>query len=627
MPEITPGTVIANRYTVGDRLGSGGMADVYLAHDAELGRNVALKVLHRQFSDDPGFVDRFRREAQSAAGLQHPNVVSVFDRGDWDGTSWIAMEYLPGTTLKEVVRQQAPLDPARATRIALQVSQAVAFAHRTGVIHRDIKPQNVMIGPDDRATVTDFGIARAGAAGVTEAGSVLGTAHYISPEQAQGHDAGPQADVYSIGIVLYEMLTGRVPFDAETPVAIAMQQVTAEPQPPSATTPGIPTDLEALTLQCLAKDPAARPAGADELVVRLDTISERLRVSADPGATVAFGATAATTALAAGAGAAVATAIDTPPPTPPTPPATPDEQGTADDPNPNRKWWIAGGITAAIAVAGIALFLLIKPAPQITMPLVVGKDVQTATTIVSNAGFTSAPDIQKVLSAEPKGRVIKQNPLANAKVGNDTKVVLTISDGPGDVQIPTVADLKAADAQKKLEKLGFKVAVRQKASSDVDKGNAIGTDPAAGVSVVKGTEITLFVSSGPAPIAVPPVVGQQIDAARATLQGAGFNVTTSDDTSCTASVNTVTSQSPAGSSKADKGSTVSLGVAVDCATVPTLVGNTRDQAETALTQAGFTNIVFTPNPADPAWTVKSSNPASGTKKPKTTKVTVTLGAP
>jgi serine/threonine-protein kinase len=604
------------------------MADVYLAHDAELGRNVALKVLHRQFSDDPGFVDRFRREAQSAAGLQHPNVVSVFDRGDWDGTSWIAMEYLPGTTLKEVVRQQAPLDPARATRIGLQVSQAVAFAHRTGVIHRDIKPQNVMISPDDRATVTDFGIARAGAAGVTEAGSVLGTAHYISPEQAQGHDAGPQADVYSIGIVLYEMLTGRVPFDAETPVAIAMQQVTAEPEPLSATTPGIPTDLEALTLQCLAKDPAARPAGADELVVRLDAISERLRVSADPGATVAFGATAATTALAVGAGAAAATALDTPPPTPP---ATPGEEATPEESNPNRKWWIAGGITAALAVAGIALFLLIKPAPQITMPLVVGKDVQTATTIVSNAGFTNSPDIQKVLSAEPKGRVIKQNPLANAKVGNDTKVVLTISDGPGDVQIPTVADLKAADAQKKLEKLGFKVAVRQKASSDVDKGNAIGTDPAAGVSVVKGTEITLFVSSGPAPIAIPPVVGQQIDAARATLQGAGFNVTTSDDNSCTASVNTVTSQSPAGSSKADKGSTVSLGVAVDCAPVPDLSGDTSDAATTALTTAGFTTplqIKYAPGSPTPAWTVQpgTQSPAAGANKPKkTTKVTVTLG--
>jgi len=617
MPEITPGTVIANRYTVGDRLGSGGMADVYLTHDSELGRNVALKVLHRRFSDDPGFVDRFRLEAQSAAGLQHPNVVSVFDRGDWDGTSWIAMEYLPGTTLKEVIRNDAPLDPARATRIALQVSQAVAFAHRAGVVHRDIKPQNVMIGPDDRATVTDFGIARAGAAGVTEAGSILGTAHYISPEQAQGQDAGPQADVYSIGIVLYEMLTGRVPFDAESPVAIAMQQVTAEPPPPSATVPGIPTDLEALTLQCLAKDPIIRPAGADELVVRLDSISERLRVSADPGATVAFGATAATTAMATAAAAGAVTAGgDTPPSEAPT------NGEPSDDEDSKRKWWIAGGITAAVAIAGIALFLLVKPAPQITMPLVVGKDVQTATTIVSNAGFTSAPDIQKVQSNQPKGRVIKQNPLANAKVANDAKVTLTVSDGPGDVQIPTVADLKADEAQAKLEKLGFKVVVRQKASTDVAKGNAIGTDPAAGVSVVKGTEVTLFVSTGAAPIDVPDVTQQDVASARSTLQGAGFVVTTSNKETCDQTAGTVLSQSPSGGTKAAKGSTVSLVVTADdqCADIPAVAGQTQADATVTLTDAGFKVRTSGVGP-----NAVGTNPAEGTRALKGSTVTVTLG--
>ncbi len=617
MPEITPGTVIANRYTVGDRLGSGGMADVYLAHDAELGRNVALKVLHRRFSDDPGFVDRFRLEAQSAAGLQHPNVVSVFDRGDWDGTSWIAMEYLQGTTLKEVIRQSAPLDPARATRIALQVSQAVAFAHRAGVIHRDIKPQNVMIGPDERATVTDFGIARAGAAGVTEAGSILGTAHYISPEQAQGHDAGPQADVYSIGIVLYEMLTGRVPFDAESPVAIAMQQVTAEATPPSATVPGIPTDLEALTMQCLAKDPVLRPAGADELVVRLDAISERLRTSADPGATVAFGATAATTAMAAGAGAAVASA-HTPPPAPP---VTNGDSPT--DEKSNRKWWIAGGITAAVALAAVALFLFIKPAPEITMPLVVGKDVQTATTIVTNAGFTNPPDIQKVQSNEPKGRVIKQNPLANAKVANDTKVVLTVSDGPGDVQIPTVADLKAAEAKAKLEKLGFKIVISQKASNDVAKGNAIGTDPAAGVSVVKGTEITLFVSTGAAPLNVPDVTQQDLASARSTLQSAGFVVTTTNKETCDQTPGTVVSQSPSGGTKAEKGSTVNLVVTANdqCVEVPGVDGQTIAAATATLQGLGFKVKTTGSGP-----NATTTNPAEGTSALKGSTVTVTLGS-
>jgi len=229
MPELMQGITIANRYTVVSRLGSGGMADVYLATDSELGRQVAIKVLHRRFASDPDFVNRFRQEAQAAAGLQHPNVVSVFDRGDWDGTSYIAMEYLPGRTLKDLIREEAPLDPARAVAIATQICQAAGFAHRGGIVHRDVKPQNVMVDSNDHATVTDFGIARAGAGGITEAGSIMGTAHYISPEQAQGHEAGAQADIYSIGVVLYEMLTGQVPFDADSPVAIAMKQVTQTP--------------------------------------------------------------------------------------------------------------------------------------------------------------------------------------------------------------------------------------------------------------------------------------------------------------------------------------------------------------------------------------------------------------
>ncbi len=217
MPDLSEGTEIAGRYRVLSRLGSGGMADVYLADDRQLGRQVALKLLHRRFASDPDFVERFRQEAQSAAALQHPNIVSVYDRGEWDGTSYISMEYLPGRTLKELIREEAPLAPERAASIALQVTQAARFAHRGGIVHRDLKPQNVMVDADDRAVVTDFGIARAGASGITEAGSVLGTAHYISPEQAQGQEVGAQSDVYSIGVVLYEMLTAEGPVRRRLP--------------------------------------------------------------------------------------------------------------------------------------------------------------------------------------------------------------------------------------------------------------------------------------------------------------------------------------------------------------------------------------------------------------------------
>src|SRR5438067_8139248 len=240
MAELAPGTVIDGRYKVLQRLGSGGMADVFLAEDDQLGRKVALKLLHRRFSEDPGFVERFRREAQSAAGLQHPNVVSVYDRGAYDGTYYIAMEYLPGRSLKQLIRQEAPLDPIRAIDITIQILKAARFAHRHGVVHRDLKPHNVIVDEAGHVKVTDFGIARAGASDMTETGSIMGTAQYLSPEQAQRHAVSACSDLYSIGVVLYELLTGAVPFEGETAVAIAFKQVSAQPRPPSELNPAVP---------------------------------------------------------------------------------------------------------------------------------------------------------------------------------------------------------------------------------------------------------------------------------------------------------------------------------------------------------------------------------------------------
>src|SRR5436305_8891355 len=241
MAELTNGTVVDGRYRVISRLGSGGMADVFLAEDQQLRRKVALKLLHRRFSEDPGFVERFRREAQAAAGLQHPNVVSVYDRGSFDDTYYIAMEYLSGRSLKQLIRQEAPLDPVRAIDVTIQILRAARFAHRRGVIHRDLKPHNVIIDDSGHAKVTDFGIARAGASDMTETGSIMGTAQYLSPEQAQGHAVSPGSDLYSIGVVLYELLTGRVPFDAESAVTIAIKHVSEAPVLPSAFNPNIPS--------------------------------------------------------------------------------------------------------------------------------------------------------------------------------------------------------------------------------------------------------------------------------------------------------------------------------------------------------------------------------------------------
>src|SRR5437899_709105 len=259
MAELSTGTLVDSRYKVLSRLGAGGMGDVVLAEDQQLGRKVALKLLHQRFAEDPGFVERFRREAQAAAGLQHPNVVGVYDRGAYDGTYYIAMEYLPGRSLKQLIRQEAPLDPVRAIDITIQILKASRFAHRRGVIHRDLKPHNVIIDDSDNAKVTDFGIARAGASDMTETGSIMGTAQYLSPEQAQGHAVSAGSDLYSVGIVLYELLTGRVPFDAESAVTIALKHVSEAPLPPTQINPAVPPALEQVVMWALNKDPVHRP--------------------------------------------------------------------------------------------------------------------------------------------------------------------------------------------------------------------------------------------------------------------------------------------------------------------------------------------------------------------------------
>ena len=280
MQRIDRDTIIDERYRVLNRLGSGGMADVYCAEDLQLGRNVAVKLLYRRFAEDSEFVERFRREASSAAGLQHPNIVGVFDRGEWDGTYYIAMEYLKGHTLKQLVRDHGAMPPDLAVDITIQVLRAAKFAHKRGVVHRDIKPHNVILDEEGRAKVTDFGIARAGASDMTETGSIMGTAQYLSPEQAQGQPVSPRSDLYSIGVMLYELLTGQVPFDAESAVTIALKHVSEPPSPPSQLNPAVPPALDAVVLRALEKDPALRFADADEFAAALLDARERPTVVA-----------------------------------------------------------------------------------------------------------------------------------------------------------------------------------------------------------------------------------------------------------------------------------------------------------------------------------------------------------
>src|SRR5215208_6933052 len=468
MAEVAEGTVVDGRYRVLNRIGSGGMADVYCAQDSQLGREVAIKILHRRFSRDREFVERFRREASAAAGLQHPNVVSVFDRGEYDGTYYIAMEYLQGRTLKDVIREEAPLDQQRVIGMAIQILQAAGFAHRRGVIHRDFKPHNVIVGPDDRLKVTDFGIARAGASEMTETGSIMGTAQYLSPEQAQGQRVGTASDLYSIGIMLYEMLAGRVPFGGDSAVSIALKHVSEQPQRLRELRPDVNPRLEQAVGRALLKDPAQRYANADEFIAALEQARAAI-ASGDNGAP-------------AGTSAWV----------PPPPRDTDDERG------PRWPW-----ILLAVLLLGLVLAALLwQPwsAEKQAVPGVVGSSAARAEKVLEKAGFEVKT--HGVESDGKEGTVVAQDPKAGSEVDEGSTVDLAVSTGPGQVLVPSVQNLPAKQAQKELNAAGFNVTQDLTPSKTIKQGFAVRTSPKEGTPVPKGSRIRLFVSSGPPPVSV-----------------------------------------------------------------------------------------------------------------------------
>ncbi|MEA2335258.1 MAG: eukaryotic-like serine/threonine-protein kinase, partial [Solirubrobacteraceae bacterium] len=407
---VEPDTIIDGRYKVVSRVGSGGMADVYLAEDQLLGRQVAVKLLHHHFAEDQEFVERFRREASSAAGLSHQNIVGIFDRGEWEGTYYIAMEYVAGRSLKTIVREEGALDPGRAIDLVVQILRGARFAHRRGVVHRDLKPHNVILDEEGRARVTDFGIARAGASDMTLTGSIMGTAQYLSPEQAQGYMVSGASDLYSIGVILYELLTGVVPFDGETAVAIAFKQVSAQARPPSEVNPAVPPALDAVVLRALAKDPAQRYADADEFIAAL--VRERQALPASAGAVARAGPHN-------GQRYGAAAAVPGGQPHDGAPPATGamlladegyDEDPGADD-GPGIRRVLLWGLLAALIVGAIvaAVLLLASPARQVTVPNVTGETEQAASAKLRRAGLSAAPSLASSASVS-SGRVISQSP-------------------------------------------------------------------------------------------------------------------------------------------------------------------------------------------------------------------------
>jgi serine/threonine protein kinase len=639
MAEIEPGTLIDDRYRVLSRLGSGGMADVFCAEDQQLGRKVALKLLHRRFAEDPGFVERFRREAQAAAALQHPNVVSVYDRGTYGDTYYIAMEYLPGRTLKRLIRDEAPLDPVRAIDITLQILRAARFAHRRGVIHRDLKPHNVIVDESDHAKVTDFGIARAGASDMTETGSIMGTAQYLSPEQAQGHAVSATSDLYSIAVVLYELLTGRVPFDAEAAVTIALKHVSEAPLPPTAVNRNVPPELEQVVLWALEKDPMRRPADADQLIGALESAREAIVSGARGQRTASMAAVAV-----GGSGAAAPpgpppthlTPSDPPPVvTPPPvggewegagtqPPLPPDGQ-----PHRRRRRWpwvllflalIAGGATAAI--------LLTRPNQKV-VPNVVTQPLSTAETVLTNAGFT--PNVLNVPDNHAAGTVISQSPAGGTKADEGSTVNIKVSQGPGNVPVPSVAGLTLKGARAAITAANLKPGrVVLEPSNSIAADKVTRTEPPAGQPEPVGTTVTIFVSSGPQAIAVPNVVGQSKDAATTLLESRGFSVNAANQPS-SSTANTVIAQNPPADTRAAQGSTVTITVATPqtapMVTVPNEVNQDATAAASALRAAGFLVVQRQRTVTNPIrdGIVLTQSPAGGTLKTKGSTVTIVVG--
>jgi beta-lactam-binding protein with PASTA domain len=597
--EINAGTIVDGRYKIVSRLGAGGMADVYLAEDQQLGRKVALKLLHGRFAEDPGFVERFRREAQAAAGLQHPNVVSVYDRGDYDDTYYIAMEYLPGRSLKQLIRQEAPLDPVRAIDITIQILKAARFAHRRGVIHRDLKPHNVIVDDSDHAKVTDFGIARAGASDMTETGSIMGTAQYLSPEQAQGHAVSAGSDLYSVGVVLYELLTGRVPFDAEAAVTIALKHVSEQPARPTAINPAIPPELEQIVMWALNKNASDRPADADQFIAALEHAKASLLSGSRGEHTVSMPALAG---VAGGAAVLPPPADASPPAAPPILPSAGLPEGMGDGnggypseeyeplpPPEHRRWpWIVLILVLLLGGAAVATYFLTRPQKKI-VPAVAGLSLNAARTILQNDGFSVGAPIT-VTSTRPSGIVIGENPQGGSKVDEGSNIALTVSSGPGNVSVPAVGGQTLAQAKKALTKAGLKVGqVIPQTSTQVPDGRVIDTQPAAGSNPMVGTPVTIFVSSGKPLVNVPDVTGQSQSAGKTTLENAGFKVVSTDQASATVKSGNVISQNPAGNTQAAQNSTVNIVISTGppSVSVPRVINEPPAAATSTLEAAGF----------------------------------------
>jgi serine/threonine-protein kinase len=581
------------------------MADVFLARDVLLDRPVAVKVLFPQFAAEPTFVERFRREAQAAANLNHPSIVAVYDWGEHDNTYFIVMEYVDGRSLADVLRAEGTLHPDRAAEICTDAAAALGFAHRNGTVHRDVKPGNILITPDGQVKVTDFGIARAFGGGdeLTQTGSVMGTATYFSPEQAQGKNVDPRSDLYSLGVVLFEIVTGQPPFVGDSPVAIAYKHVQEAPPRPTSLNPAIPKPLESVIARLLAKNPAQRYPSAEEVRSDLRRFrqGEPLMSASGAAASSAAPAAAATGAPAMAPTGQQRAVIDTTRAIPAAQAAQyePAEEEYYEPPRRNGVF-LASLLVLLVALAAIVFFIANtlgsdntdSEIETATVPLVVGFEQDEAVRELERAGFEADPTFEENAGVEA-GIVFEQSPTQNSEAPVGSTVQIKVSQSDETVLLPDVRGLQEVDAVARLEQAGLRVDRTLEASDEFDSGIVIGMTPEPNQEVNSDALITLKISTGPAAVKVPNVAGLTLEAATSLLEQFGLpSPQFRPEFSSDVAEGLVIRSDPEATTEVSIDRQVILYISDGPETelVPSVVGLTQAAAEQAITNKGFTPV-------------------------------------